>query len=219
MRKFSLIGWVWKSTKFWRLISCCKLSSCQKKIDFIILPRDNKSNCMPIISLIGWVFNLALFWQPFSCYGLSSCHKKFTAEIYWGIANLNVCWKSVWLIELQILLYYDNLSVITSCLAVIKNVVLIKLVRGMRLVLCQIWVDYVVSKILFWVTGRQDSLVEKGKNVQAQLGWDWQKFAEKSSLTTAVLPLTARNCQCIRSCLTDWIVCQKKEDQRSRAPT
>ena len=77
---------------------------------------------MPKISLIGWVWNSALFWQLISCYELSRCQwKNLTSEIDWGIANLTVCQKSVWLIEFEILLYFDSLSVVRSCQAVIKK--------------------------------------------------------------------------------------------------
>ena len=92
--------------------------------------RDSK-NCMPKISLIGWVWNSALFWQLISCYELSRCQRKnLTSEIDWGIANLTVCQKSVWLIEFEILLYFDSLSVVTSCQAVTKKIVFINLLRA-----------------------------------------------------------------------------------------
>ena len=112
-------------------ISCHKLSSCQKKsFDSRNGLRDMKSNCMPKISLIGWVWNFTLFWQLISCYELSSCHKKvLTPEIGWGMTNLTACQKSVWLIEFEILLYFDNLSVVTSRQAVTKNIVFINLLR------------------------------------------------------------------------------------------
>ena len=84
--------------------------------------RDMKSNCMPKITLIGWVWNFALFWQLISSYVLSSCHKKvLTQKNDLGIANLIVCQKSVWLVEFEILPYFDSLSVVTSCQVVIKK--------------------------------------------------------------------------------------------------
>ena len=77
---------------------------------------------MPKISLIGWVWNFTLFWQLISCYELSSCHKKkFTPEMDWGIAYLTVCQKSVCLVEFEICPYFDSLSVVTSCQAVINK--------------------------------------------------------------------------------------------------
>ena len=108
MLELSLIGWIWKSTLFWQLISCFELSSCHKKIDFRNLIRDFKSNSKLKISLIDSVWNLALIWQLISCYELSSCHKKIlTSEIDWGLANLTVYQKSVWLVEFEILPYYQ----------------------------------------------------------------------------------------------------------------
>ena len=78
---------------------------------------------MPKISLIGWVWNFALFWQLISCYELSSCHKKvLTPEMDWGIWNLTVCQKSVWLVEFEISPYFDSLSVVMSCQVVIKKI-------------------------------------------------------------------------------------------------
>ena len=86
--------------------------------------RDRKSNCILKISLIDWVWNSAQFWQLISCYKLSSCHKKIlTSEIDWGTANLTLCWKSVWLVEFEILLFFDSLSVVMSCQVVIKSFV------------------------------------------------------------------------------------------------
>ena len=77
---------------------------------------------MPKINLIGWVWYSDLFWQFISCYKLSSCHEKiFTSEIDWEIANITVSHESVWLVEFEILLYFDILSVVTSCQAVTKK--------------------------------------------------------------------------------------------------
>ena len=81
-----------------------------------------KSNCMPWISLIYWVWYFALFWQLISCYELSSCHKKvLIPEMDWGTWNLTVCQKLIWLIEFEILPYFNSLSVVTSCQVVKKK--------------------------------------------------------------------------------------------------
>ena len=93
--------------------------------------RDIKSNCMPKIRVIGWFWNLALFWQLISCHELSNCHKKvLTPEIDWGIWNLTVCQKSLWLVEFEILPYFDSLSVVTCCQVVIKKFWLKKMIWG-----------------------------------------------------------------------------------------
>ena len=110
MQKFSLIGWVWNSALFWQLNSYYELSNCQKKIDERNWLRDRKSNCMLKISLIGQVWNFALSWHLIGCFEQSSCHKKIlTSQIDWGIANLTVCWKSVWLVKFEILPFFDSL--------------------------------------------------------------------------------------------------------------
>ena len=59
-----------------------------------------------------------------------SCCKKMASEMKWGIANLTVCQKSVWLLEFEILLFFDSLSVVTSFQAVIKNLCLHKLLNS-----------------------------------------------------------------------------------------
>ena len=52
-------------------------------------------------------------WQLISCYELSSCQKKnLTSEINWGIANLIVCQKSVWLVKFKISPKFYSFSVI-----------------------------------------------------------------------------------------------------------
>ena len=127
---------LWK-TEFEILLyfdSLSVVTSCQaviKKFDSRYWLGDSKSNCMPKISLIGRVGNFALFWQLISCHKLSSCHKKvLTPEIDWGIANLTVCQKSVWLTEFEILLSFDSSSVVTSCQAVLKMIWLQELIEG-----------------------------------------------------------------------------------------
>ena len=125
MLTFSLIGLVWNSVLFWQLISCYKLSSCQKKFDFRNWLRDTKSYFIPKINLIGWVYHFDLFWQLISCCEQSSWHKKIlTLEIDWGIANLTVCQKLVWLVKFEILLHFD------SCQAVAKKFCLQNFLRG-----------------------------------------------------------------------------------------
>ena len=116
----------WLSLKFspiltaFQLLRAVKMS--EKKIDLRNWLRNSKPNCMPKVSLIDRVWNSALFWQLISCYELSSCHRKFlTPEIDWGIANLSVCQKSVWLVEFQILPFFDSSSVVMSCQVVLKN--------------------------------------------------------------------------------------------------
>ena len=110
------------------------VTSCQTVIEKIWLRnwfRDSKSNCMPKIHLIGWVWNSILFWQRISCYELSSCHKNnVTSKIDWGIANSTVCQKSVWLVEFEIPPYFDSLSVVMSCQAVLKFFDFINLLGG-----------------------------------------------------------------------------------------
>ena len=113
------------------------VTSCQAVIEdfcFRNWLRDSKSNCMQKLSLIGWVWNSALFWQLISCYKLSSCHKiLLTSEIDWRIANLTVCQKSVWLVEFEILHYFDSFSVVTCCEAVKIYFLLHKFIQGLSI--------------------------------------------------------------------------------------
>ena len=122
--KFSSGNWLMMLQNSTQFGSLSVVIGCQAviKINFRNWLRDSRTNYMPKISLTGWVRNFALFWQLFSCHELSSCHKKvLTPEMNWGISNLTVCQKSVWLVEFEILPYFDSLSVVKSCQAVIEK--------------------------------------------------------------------------------------------------
>ena len=114
----------------YQLLRVVKLSS--KNFDVTNWLRDSKSNYLPKISLIGWVWNSAPLWQIISCYKLSSCHwKSMTSETDSGITNLIACQKLVWLVEIEILPYFDSFWVVTSCHAVTKNFWLYNFISGL----------------------------------------------------------------------------------------